>query len=179
MNLKARIVERASFKVAGDVTSIRRGTERPALFGRVWNDFETRRRDIEPHTIRKPHHGVSFPTDDEAVTDYLAGMAVPNNTPYPEGCEVRTVPGGTFAVFEIQYGDMAGFDQVMPNVQLQFTAPADFAGTPTISLPCGETEDGAPYTIQFMGGHPTEPMLCRIAHAHEQTTEWHTRHPQV
>jgi Asp-tRNA(Asn)/Glu-tRNA(Gln) amidotransferase A subunit family amidase len=148
VNLKARIVERASFKVAGDVTSIRRGTERPALFGRVWNDFETRRR-------------------------------VPNNTPYPEGCEVRTVPGGTFAVFEIQYGDMAGFDQVMPNVQLQFTAPADFAGTPTISLPCGETEDGAPYTIQFMGGHPTEPMLCRIAHAHEQTTEWHTRHPQV
>ncbi len=100
MNLKAHIVERASFKVAGDVTSIRRGTERPALFGRVWNDFETRRRDIEPHTTRKRHYGVSFPTDDEVVTDYLAGMAVPNDTPSPEGCEVRTVPGGTFAVFE-------------------------------------------------------------------------------
>ena len=80
---------------------------------------------------------------------------------------------------EILYGDIAGFDQVMPNIQFHFTAPANFAGTPTISLPCGANEDGLPYTIQFLGSHLGEPMLCRIGHAYEEATEWHARHPPV
>lgn len=80
---------------------------------------------------------------------------------------------------EVQYGDMAGFDPFMANVLFQFTVPADFAGTPTISLPCGENSSGVPYTIQFMGAHLTESRLCRIAFAYEQATAWHTRHPMV
>ena len=51
--------------------------------------------------------------------------------------------------------------------------------SPTISLPCGETLDGVPHTIQFMGSGLTEDMLCRIAFGYEQATEWHTRHPLV
>ncbi len=80
---------------------------------------------------------------------------------------------------EVQYGDMAGFDPFMQNVLFQFTLPADFAGTPTISLPCGATADGVPQTIQFMGRSLGESMLCRIAYGYEQATEWHTRHPSV
>jgi len=78
---------------------------------------------------------------------------------------------------EVHYGGMAGFDPYMPNVQFQFTVPADFAGTPTISLPCGENSNGVPYTIQFMGAPLTEAMLCRIAFGYEQATVWHTKHP--
>ena len=80
---------------------------------------------------------------------------------------------------DILYGDMAGFDPVGPKIQFQFTAPANFAGTPAISVPCGANGDGVPYTIQFQGSHLTEPMLCRIAHAYEEATEWHLRHPPV
>jgi len=80
---------------------------------------------------------------------------------------------------ETQYGNMAAFDKVIPNLQVQFTAPADFAGTPTISLPCGANKDGVPYTIQLLGGRLAEPTLCRIAHAYEAATEWRARHPQV
>lgn len=80
---------------------------------------------------------------------------------------------------EIQYGDMAGFDPIMPSVQMHHTVPADFAGTPTISLPCGTNEDGVPYTLQFMGARLTESRLCKIAHAYEEATEWHTRRPPV
>ncbi len=72
---------------------------------------------------------------------------------------------------------MAGFDPFMPNVLFQFTIPADFAGTPTISLPCGENPNGVPYTIQFMGAPLTEARLCQIAFGYEQATRWHTRHP--
>jgi Asp-tRNA(Asn)/Glu-tRNA(Gln) amidotransferase A subunit family amidase len=57
--------------------------------------------------------------------------------------------------------------------------PADLAGTPTISLPCGESEHGVPHTIQFMGAPLTEPTLCRLALGLERATEWHTLHPPV
>jgi len=80
---------------------------------------------------------------------------------------------------EVQYGGMAGFDPFMQNVLFQFTLPADFAGTPTISLPCGATADGVPQTVQFMGRALSESMLCRIAYGYEQATDWHTRHPTV
>lgn len=56
---------------------------------------------------------------------------------------------------------------------------ADFAGTPTLSVPCGVSPGGPPYTIQFMGRALFEPVLCRIGHAYEGTTAWHTLHPDV
>lgn len=80
---------------------------------------------------------------------------------------------------EVHYGGMSAFDPYLPNVLFQFTVPADFAGTPTISLPCGQDRNGIPYTIQFMGERLTEATLCRIAFAYEQATTWHTRHPIV
>ena len=68
---------------------------------------------------------------------------------------------------------------LLANLQAQFTMPADFAGTPTISLPCGVNERGVPYTIQFMGQALSEPTLCRLAHGYEEASEWHTMRPPV
>src|SRR5260370_26790188 len=61
----------------------------------------------------------------------------------------------------------------------EFTMPMDLAGVPTICLPSGFSPDGLPYSIQFTGRHLREATLCRIAHAYEQVTDWHTRHPDV
>jgi amidase len=61
----------------------------------------------------------------------------------------------------------------------EFTMPMDLAGTPAICLPSGFSKDGLPYSIQFAGRRLSEPMLCRIAHAYEQATIWHTRHPNA
>jgi amidase len=61
----------------------------------------------------------------------------------------------------------------------EFTMPMDLAGTPAICLPCGVSPDGLPYSIQFSGRRLGEAMLCRIAHAYEQATGWHQRHPAV
>ena len=60
-----------------------------------------------------------------------------------------------------------------------FTVPANFAGTPAICLPSGYSPEGLPYSIQFVGRHLSEPVLCRIAQAYEQATSWHARHPSV
>jgi len=61
----------------------------------------------------------------------------------------------------------------------EFTMPMDLAGTPAICLPCGFSPDGLPYSIQFSGRPLSEAMLCRVAHAYEQATGWHRRHPVV
>lgn len=58
----------------------------------------------------------------------------------------------------------------------------DLAGVSAICLPCGFAPEGVPYSIQFTGRRLTEGMLlmlCQIAHAYEQATNWHNQHPDV
>jgi len=61
----------------------------------------------------------------------------------------------------------------------EFTMPMNLAGVPAICVPCGVSADGLPYSIQFTGRRLGESMLCRMAHAYEQVTDWHVRHPSV
>lgn len=90
-----------------------------------------------------------------------------------------TVPSG------LQYGSMTQWNQATADQSLDekaytaFTFPHNFAGTPTLTLPCGLTNEGLLYTMQLAGGHLSEAMLCRIGHAYEEATQWHGRHPPV
>ena len=59
-----------------------------------------------------------------------------------------------------------------------FTMPANIAGTPAISVPCGMA-DGLPVGLQLAGPAMGEEMLLRIAHAYEQATAWHTLRPEL
>lgn len=61
----------------------------------------------------------------------------------------------------------------------RFTAPFDFNGAPTLSVPCGFNSEGLPLSIQWVGKHLAEPLLCQIGHAYEGATEWHNRHPNI
>lgn len=88
--------------------------------------------------------------------------------------------GSVFAVErDVQYGDMEMLKPVIQRFQGQFTIPADLAGTPTISMPCGFSTSGSPYALQFLGNKLGELKLCRIAHAFECATPWHGRHPTI
>jgi amidase len=59
------------------------------------------------------------------------------------------------------------------------TKPFNFSGSPTLSVPCGFSADGLPLSVQFVGSPLSEAVLCRVGHAFEQATQWHTRHPAV
>ena len=61
----------------------------------------------------------------------------------------------------------------------RFTAPFDYNGAPTLSVPCGINSEGLPLSLQFVGKHLSEPLLCQVGHAYEQATEWHKKHPNV
>jgi amidase len=76
-----------------------------------------------------------------------------------------------------QYGDLAALMPMADLVQMQFIVPANFAGTPALTLPCGVSSSGVPYALQLLGSRLSESMLCRIGHAYEEATVWHERHP--
>ena len=61
----------------------------------------------------------------------------------------------------------------------RFTVPFNYNGAPTLSVPCGMNSEGLPLSIQFVGKHLTEPLLCRVGHAYESATPWHDLHPDV
>lgn len=56
------------------------------------------------------------------------------------------------------------------------TIPANLAGLPAISVPCGFV-DGLPIGLQIIGKAFDEPTVLRVAHAYEQQTEHHTKRP--
>jgi len=80
---------------------------------------------------------------------------------------------------EIQYGGMEEIDPLIKSVQMYFTIPADFAGTPSLTVPCGFSDDSIPYALQFMGRRLSEPTLIQMGRAYELVTDWHRKHPSV
>ena len=69
-----------------------------------------------------------------------------------------------------------------PNVLLnilRFTAPFNFSGSPTITLPNGSDSAGMPLSMQVVGPHLSEDVLVRVAQAFQYVTDWHKRRPPV
>ena len=69
-----------------------------------------------------------------------------------------------------------------PNVLLgilRFTAPFDFSGSPTITLPNGIDAAAMPLSMQIVGPHLAEDVLARAGHAFQTATDWHRRRPPV
>src|ERR1700722_4494935 len=69
-----------------------------------------------------------------------------------------------------------------PNVLLnilRFTAPFDFSGSPTLTLPNGLDAAEMPLSMQLVRAHLSEGLLTRAGHAFQTATSWHRRRPPV
>jgi len=60
-----------------------------------------------------------------------------------------------------------------------FNTPANLAGIPGISIPCGFGKDNLPIGLQILGKPLEEEMILRVAYAYEQNTEWHKKIPNL
>ncbi len=60
-----------------------------------------------------------------------------------------------------------------------FTNPANLAGIPGISVPCGFSSEGLPIGLQLMGPPFGESQLFQVARAFEAATDFHKRKPQI
>ena len=58
-----------------------------------------------------------------------------------------------------------------------YTIPANLAGIPGISIPCGFSKEGLPIGMQILGKHFEEKKLLQIAYAFERETDFHVKKP--
>lgn len=60
-----------------------------------------------------------------------------------------------------------------------FTIPANLAGIPGMSIPCGFTDNGLPVGLQILGNHFDEETILKVAYTFEQNTEFHKKRPSL
>ncbi len=60
------------------------------------------------------------------------------------------------------------------------TMPFSVGGLPALAIPCGFSRaEGLPLSLQIAAAPMAEPTVLRIAHAYQQATDWHHRHPNL
>jgi aspartyl-tRNA(Asn)/glutamyl-tRNA(Gln) amidotransferase subunit A len=60
------------------------------------------------------------------------------------------------------------------------TQPFSISGVPALAIPCGFSRaERMPLSLQIAGAPFQEPTVLRIAHAYQQATDWHHRHPAL
>lgn len=57
-------------------------------------------------------------------------------------------------------------------VRTRYTYPFNFSRNPTLSLPCGFDGQGLPVSLQLVGRHFEEALLCQVGHAYEEAANW-------
>lgn len=60
-----------------------------------------------------------------------------------------------------------------------YTIPANLAGIPGISVPCGFTSSGLPIGLQVLSNSFDEARMLRVARAYERETNWRSRRPNL
>jgi aspartyl-tRNA(Asn)/glutamyl-tRNA(Gln) amidotransferase subunit A len=90
-------------------------------------------------------------------------------------CDVIMGPTSPTTAFELG-AKMS--DPVQMYLNDIYTIPANLAGLPGMSIPCGFDEKGLPVGLQIVGGHFAEAKMLGLAHQYQLATDWHTRAPK-
>ena len=91
-------------------------------------------------------------------------------------CDVMVMPTAPSPAFRI--GEKLD-DPLQMYLSDIYTISANLAGVPALSLPCGFSREGLPIGMQLLAAPFKEDVLLRVAHAYEQSTEWHRRKPAL
>jgi aspartyl-tRNA(Asn)/glutamyl-tRNA(Gln) amidotransferase subunit A len=89
-------------------------------------------------------------------------------------CDVIMGPTSPTTAFELG-AKMS--DPVQMYLNDIYTIPANLAGLPGMSIPCGFDERELPIGLQIIGNHFAEARMLGIAHQYQQATDWHLRIP--
>jgi aspartyl-tRNA(Asn)/glutamyl-tRNA(Gln) amidotransferase subunit A len=94
-----------------------------------------------------------------------------------ESVDAIIAPTSPVPAFKI--GQMAD-DPLQMYLMDIFTISANLSGVCGISIPCGFTRSPRlPIGLQLLGKPFGEPTLLKLAHAYEQSTEWHKQAPPL
>jgi aspartyl-tRNA(Asn)/glutamyl-tRNA(Gln) amidotransferase subunit A len=90
--------------------------------------------------------------------------------------DVDVIAGPVTAGPAFKLGEMVDDPLAMYLVDL-YTVPANLAGIPGISLPCGLTSSKLPIGLQLQAPPLAEARLLQAAHMYQQATDWHELKP--
>lgn len=126
-------------------------------------------------------------------TTILSGRDQFNEKYFRKAQKVRTLISNDFKVAFEQYDIIVG--PTTPTAAFKFgekvqdpltmymsdmlTVPANLAGLPAITVPCGYTEAGLPLGLQIIGKHFAEQTIYQAAYAFEQATNHHKKRPNI
>jgi len=91
-------------------------------------------------------------------------------------CDVILTPTTPTAAFKLGEKLQDPLQMYLSDI---FTIPANLAGIPAISVPCGYTKDSLPMGMQLMAKHFDEPTLLRVAYTYEKNARWQKRKPNL
>ncbi|KVW96993.1 Asp-tRNA(Asn)/Glu-tRNA(Gln) amidotransferase subunit GatA [Thiobacillus denitrificans] len=89
-------------------------------------------------------------------------------------CDVILGPTAPGTAFKL--GEKSG-DPVEMYLNDLYTIPANLAGLPGMSLPCGFDAQGLPIGLQLVGNYFSEAKMLNVAHQYQRATDWHSRMP--
>jgi len=92
-----------------------------------------------------------------------------------EHCDVIMGPTTPTTAFDL--GDKSD-DPVAMYLNDIYTIPANLAGLPGMSIPCGFGADGRPVGLQIIGNYFDEERLLNVAHRYQLATDWHQKVPE-
>ena len=78
-----------------------------------------------------------------------------------------------------EFVEISGKRENALSLMSRLTRPFNLTGQPTISVPCGFTDDGMPIGMQLAGRNWDEATVLRAAYAYEQAAEWRHRRPTL
>jgi aspartyl-tRNA(Asn)/glutamyl-tRNA(Gln) amidotransferase subunit A len=89
-------------------------------------------------------------------------------------CDVVIGPTTPTVAFKI--GAKAA-DPVQMYLNDIYTIPANLAGLPGMSIPCGFGKENLPVGLHIVGNYFTEAKMLNVAHQFQKATDWHKREP--
>lgn len=93
-----------------------------------------------------------------------------------EVCDCVITPTSPTPAFKI--GEKSG-DPLGMYLSDIYTIPANLAGIPAISVPCGFSKEGLPIGLQILTKPFDEETIFRAAYTFEQNTEFHKKRPKL
>ncbi|MDD3905345.1 MAG: Asp-tRNA(Asn)/Glu-tRNA(Gln) amidotransferase subunit GatA [Candidatus Omnitrophica bacterium] len=91
-------------------------------------------------------------------------------------CDCIITPTSPTPAFKI--GEKTG-DPLSMYLSDIYTIPANLAGLPAMSVPCGFSKNGLPIGLQILAKPFDEETIFRTAYTFEQNTDYHNRKPKI
>lgn len=123
--------------------------------------------------------GRNAAADDVAAGGVLRQAFTADLTVALGGVDCLLIPTLPFPIpTQAQIAATAGDAEAVNHI-LRFTAPFDFSGHPTLTLPNGQDRRGLPLSMQVVAPHLREDTLVRVGDAFQLVTDWHRMTPRA